>query len=281
MFHKTNVELENLTPELAKSFANMDKLPGERPLKDRRLKFFQDHLTAGTFVEPTWSVGICKQDGKKYRLDGQHTSTLLASLSPELFPTGKLATIITYEFDTIAEDAVVLFDMFDNPASARNNEEMMGVFKAEHEDLESLPNSMCVAVTNGIYQYESEQEKGKRYPTRVRGLYFQDERNISFAQWVRKLFTAEGVKNGWLLNKSGIVSEMLADWILSEEVAAEFWSYVLRENHPDPDNITRELADDLKRWHAKQERKSQQEYRSKAQKSWKRYRKEIELDKAA
>lgn len=281
MLRKTNVELETLTPEIAKTFATMDRLPGERPLKPKRLKFFEEHIVNGTFIDPTWSVGVCKADGKKYRLDGQHTSTILASLAPEVFPKDKLVTIVTYEFDSITEDAVMLFDMFDNPASARNNEEMMNVFRAEHEELTDTSSAMCVAVGNGIYQYESAQEKGKLYPPRVRGLYFHDERNINFAQWVRDLFSAEGVKNGWLLNKSGIVSEMLADWILSAEVASEFWSYVLKENHTDPDNITRELADDLKRWHAKQERKSQQEYRSKAQKSWKRYRKEIELDKAA
>ena len=33
MFKKTNVELENLTPELAKQFSIMDRLPGKRPLK--------------------------------------------------------------------------------------------------------------------------------------------------------------------------------------------------------------------------------------------------------
>jgi hypothetical protein len=281
MLRKTNVELENLTPELARKFATMDKLPGERPLKQKRLKFFEDHIKAGTFIDPSWSVGLCKADGKTYRLDGQHTSTILASLGSENFPEGKLATIITYEFDSIQEDAPMLFDTFDNPASARNNEEMMGVFRAEHESMGGLSNSLCVNVANGIFQYESSQDKGVIYPPRVRGMYFADQRNINFALWIRDLFEDDAVKNGWLLSKSGIISEMLSDWLLSTEVATEFWGYVLKESHPDPDNITRELAEDLKRWRVKQERRSQDEYRSKAQKSWKRYRKEVELDKAA
>jgi hypothetical protein len=281
MLRKTNVELENLTPELAKKFATMDKLPGERPLKAKRLKFFEDHIKEGTFIDPSWSIGICKADGKTYRLDGQHTSTILASLSADIFPQNKLATIVSYEFDSIEEDAPMLFDTFDNPQSARNNEEMMGVFRSSHSDMDELSNSLCVNVANGIFHYESGQAQGVIYPTRVRGLYFADQRNIDFAQWIKSMFDDEAVKNGWLLSKSGIISEMLADWILSAEVATEFWSYVLKENHADPDNITRELAEDLKRWRVKQERRSQEEYRTRAQKSWKRYRKEMELDKAA
>ena len=270
-----------MTPELAKKFATMDKLPGERPLKAKRLKFFEDHIKEGTFIDPSWSVGVCKKDGKTYRLDGQHTSTILASQPPETFPQNKLATIITYEFDSVEDDAAMLFDTFDNPQSSRNNEEMMGVFRASHNDMSELSNSLCVHVANGIFQYESSQGKGVIYPPRVRGLYFTDERNIKFAHWIKSLFDDDNVKNGWLLSKPGIIGEMLADWLFNNEVASEFWGYVLRENHTDPDNITRELAEDLKRWRVKQERKSQEDYRSRAQKSWKRYRKEVELDRAA
>lgn len=284
MLRKTNVELENLTPELAQKFATMDKLPGERPLKQKRLKFFEDHLKAGTFIDPRWSVGICKKDGKKYRLDGQHTSTILTTIAhdtPEIFPKDKLVTIDTYEFDSIEEDAAMLFDTFDNPASTRSNEDMMGVFKSEHDDLSGIGSGFCVEATAGIYFYESHQKNGKKYPPRVRGLYLVEEQYRDFVNWLKQLFDEEGVKNGWLMNKSGIIGEMLSDWKTDAATAKEFWSYVLKENHPDVDHTTRELIEDLKKWRIKQEHKKQEDYGKIAAKSWKRYRKEVEIDKAA
>ena len=82
-----------------------------------------------------------------------------------------------------------------------------------------------------------------------------------------------------MFSKYGIVAEMLSDYIASVEDATEFWGYVLTENHPDKNHVTRDLADDLKKWHIKQERKSQEEYRAKAAKTWVRFRKEKEIDK--
>jgi hypothetical protein len=279
MFKKTNVELENLTPELAKQFSVMTHLPGERPLKEKRLKFFADHIKAGTFVDPTWSVGIDKSTGIKYRLDGQHTSTLLASLNPQEFPKDHLVTINTYEFDSLAEDGVILFDIFDNPASARSNTDMMRIYRVQFDELNDLDDSFCVKITQGIAAYEAKLKDGKVYPARVAGNYLAHDLYRSFAVWADTLVKHPDIENKWMFGKAGIVAEMLADYKASVEDATQFWMYVVTESHPDKNHVTRDLADDLKKWHIKQERKSQDEYRAKAAKTWARYRKELELDK--
>lgn len=85
MYSINKSEVLDLTYDLAKEFREMEKVPGERPLKSARLKYFEDLINAGTFADPTWSQGICKEDGKTYRLDGQHTSTQLAASPPDLW----------------------------------------------------------------------------------------------------------------------------------------------------------------------------------------------------
>lgn len=281
MFKKTNVELENLTPELAKQFSSMERLPGERQLKEKRLKFFADHIKAGTFIDPTWSVGIEKSTGIKYRLDGQHTSTLLASLGPQEFPKDRLVTINTYEFDSVATDGQILFDIFDNPASSRSNTDIWRTYRVHFDELTDVEDSFGVKITNGVAAYESKQKDGYVLPSRVRGNYLKNDLYRQFLVWANKLAHNGDLENGWMFGKYGIVAEMLADYVANIEDATEFWTYVLTENHPDKNHVTRDLADDLKKWHIKQERKTQEEYRAKAAKTWIRFCKEKEIDKAA
>ncbi len=174
---------------------------------------------------------------------------------------------------------MILFDVFDNPESVRSNTDMMRIYRVHFDELTDVDDSFCVKITAGIAAYESKLKDGRVYPSRVRGTYLNNGNYRSFAVWADTLSKHPDIKNGWMLSKYGIVAEMVADYIASQEDATEFWTFVLTENHPDNNHVTRDLADDLKKWHIKQERKSQEEYRAKAAKTWVRFRKEKEMDK--
>ena len=64
---------------------------------------------------------------------------------------------------------------------------------------------------------------------------------------------------------------MLTGYKKSEPVATEFWGLVLREDHPDADHESRELARTFNEWKARASRKTQADYRKKASIFWKRY----------
>jgi len=271
------VELLPLTRELAKEFSAMKKMPGERPLKAARIKFFEDHIKNGTFGEPSWSLGICRRTQEKYRLDGQHTSTTLASLPPDAFPVERHVAITTYEFDDVTSDGAALFDKFDNPRSARTNDDMMGFYRAEYDDMMDIENGLCVHIASGIAEFELSRKDGRVLPPRQRGLYFEGAEYRLFANWANDLVMDNAIVNDWLFGKAGVVAEMFADWTTDKSVATEFWSYVLKESHPDRDHITRELAEDFKKWRQRPERRPPSVYRKYATKAWTRYRKEAEL----
>src|SRR5690349_20718178 len=104
-FKWLKVDTDDLTPELAKEFYELTPLPGERALNPRRREYLLDQILGGTFTCPTWYVGICRRDGNKYRLDGQHSSYVLSNLPKGVpFPADLKALIQTYEFDSINED---------------------------------------------------------------------------------------------------------------------------------------------------------------------------------
>jgi hypothetical protein len=260
------VEGVPLTHELASAFAAMTPVEGERPLKEARLHFLGMHLEKGTFFGVEWHKGVERGSGKLYRLNGQHSSHLLIGLEPDKFPAGLLATITTWEFD--APDKPDIFDYFDNPRSARSNTDKMATYKAEHPDLEHIDLDLLVHAANGLHVYNAGIENGFTLPPRNRGVYFDQAEYRQFARWIDSF---KDSLNKWLLGQAGITAEMFADYNKSEPLASEFWGYVLRENHPDVDHESRELARVFNDWKSSARNKTQADFRKKASTYWKRY----------
>jgi hypothetical protein len=278
---KINAELVPLTLELATHIASLPALPGERSLRPARIKFFEEHLTAGTFAGVTWTIGICHADGKTYRIDGQHTSHTLMNLSAEAFPADLVALIVTYEFDDTELDGAALFDLFDNPRSSRTNEDMMGFNRAKFPDLLDVPLRLCVYIGNGIYDYEEAQQSKRLYPARMRGLYYRSDEYRVFAHWINTFAKDDAVENGnlgWVFTKSGIIAEMLAGWKAAPAMAGTFWNLVLTESHKNPRHLTRLFAEQLKEMRREAKRQSQEAYRLKTQKAWKRFQRDQAIE---
>ena len=248
--------------------AQMPGLMGERPLKSSRLAFLSNLIQTRRFASPTWAVVVDSATGTRYRANGQHSSTMLAQLEPQDFPTGLLVTIEEYTTDDFAHDAFAIFNIFDHPRSARTNTDVMGLYRAQFDqELAGLNLSTLVALCGGLYFHENHRENGRVWPPRERGLYLHDPAMRQFVLWAAGLDTT---KHHWLLGKAGVVAEMYADFQADEEKAREFWTLVFRENHPDTDHETRELSTTLKEW-AMKPRIKQDRFRREAARNWKRF----------
>jgi hypothetical protein len=251
MYHKVKAESRPLTPELAVQFAEMDPLPGERCLRPTRMAYLTAQLLRGKFSGPDWATGYCRSDGKTYRLDGHHSSSLLANLpTGASFPSGLVVTTTTYEFDSM-EDAVDVFNLFNNPVSVRNNADVMGVYSAYVPGLDGYSREFLVAVANGLS--ESERQRRRRgskdavvlHP-RSRGLYFVYPGHPEFVEHAHWLATFRERKNASFLGRAVIVSEMIAQRMAMPEVAHDFWHLVFSESHADPEHETRVLAESIR-----------------------------------
>jgi hypothetical protein len=272
MFSKTNVTLESCTHELARTFADMAPLAGERELKPAHVMFLDNHRKAGTFVSPSWAVVVDKSTGTKYRANGQHSSQMLAACPPEEYPAELLVTIEEYTTDDLAHDAFLIFDLFDHPRSVRNNVDVMNLHRAHYPDLKDVDAKLCLALCNGIALFEqSRGEKGQVLPTRQRGGYLEQDDYRTFVQWAAP-FAAE--RHAWLLRKPGVVAEMVANRRSFADEAEEFWRLVFTESHPDSDHETRELSRTLRDWAGKP-RVGQDRFRKEAGKQWKRFRRNV------
>jgi hypothetical protein len=220
------------------------------------------------------------------RADGQHTSQILAACEPALFPADLNVTITTYRVDSTA-DLSDLFDLFDNPISARTNTDKMGVYVADYEDLAAVDRAFLAKTARGIDYYlrdTSNPEDAARtalvlHSSRNHGLYFNEAQNRNFALW---LYQWRGARHAWMISKPGLVAEMFADWRNYPSIAETFWSQVFTESNPDPNDDTRELASTLKDWVRKSPSPKQNKLRARAKKIWDRYRRQMaQIQRAA
>ncbi len=272
MFSKTNVTLETCTQALAKDFATMPGLLGEREINPSRLAFLDHERKDGNFSSPAWAVVVDKHTGQKYRLNGQHSSAMLAACPPADYPADLLVTIEEYTTDDLASDSFRLFNLFDHPRSARGNVDMMGVHRAHYPDLKAISSKLCLTLCDGIAQFEAGRgDKGFVLSKRDRGGYLVRDEDRAFVVWAAPFATT---RHAWLLKKPGVVAEMVANCRSDEADAGAFWNLVFSESHPDSEHETRELSRTLRDWVGKP-RVGQDRFRREAAKQWKRFRRNV------
>src|SRR5438128_1595842 len=129
--HNPRVERPQLTVEYATEFSVMTPLPGERECKRSRVEFLTNLMRQQRFMSPIWAAGDEHATGRRYRLDGQHSSYALSHLPSGVpFPEGLSVILLIFEFDSVAQDGMDLFEYFNNPRSTRNNVDLMGLWRA-------------------------------------------------------------------------------------------------------------------------------------------------------
>jgi hypothetical protein len=272
MFSRTNITLEHCTQELAKQIAAMPGLPGERPLKPSRLAYLDNLRRTHRFAAPSWAIVVNTATGARYRANGQHSSTMLAQIAPEEFPQGLLCTIDEYSTDNFIEDASEIFEIFDNPRSARSNTDKMSTVRAQFPDLREIKLELLVAIVNGVAHYEGMREGGVVRTPRQRGMYFNEPDVRAFASWAA---SHEHARHSWMFWKPGVVSEMFTDLQADPEAAKAFWELTLTESHSDPEHETRECSRNLKEL-APRPRVGQDRLQKEAAKFWRRYRRSLQ-----
>lgn len=142
-----------LSEKVLAEHGSLADIPGERELKRSRINFLIDRAEVGDFNRCEWARCHCKEDGKNYRVNGNHSKAVLNSiLEKEVeakFPNGVPVTVQWYECDTLLDLADV-FDQFDNQKSSRKPEDKLGVFVAQHNDLIGIEKKVIHKVLTGV-----------------------------------------------------------------------------------------------------------------------------------
>jgi hypothetical protein len=114
-----------VTRQLVNEFLNMEALPRDRPLSERRLAFYRKQLVEGSFRPVTWASAYCEETDTIYRVNGKHTSTLLSGIDP--LPKDFYVTVERYSCPLL-EDVAMLWATFDSSVATRTGNEIIASF---------------------------------------------------------------------------------------------------------------------------------------------------------
>lgn len=146
-----NSETKDLTRELAQEFSQRAPSPTERELLPARMSYLKDTVLGGRAILFNWSQVKIAGTTEVIRVNGQHSSNMLATLDGE-FPEGLKVNISTYEVDNKASLGL-LFRQFDNRNSSRSVDDISGAYQGIQPDLINVPRKAARMAVDGAAWY--------------------------------------------------------------------------------------------------------------------------------
>ncbi len=220
-----------LTPSIAMDFATMASHKGERPKIPQRLAYLNGKLERGLFHTPNWARA--ELNGRIYRVNGQHSSTVLAECNGH-FPTEMNVVIEDFHCDT-DEDIAELFAQFDAKISARSDGDIIMATARQFKELDDVkPTPIRLAVSALIAELVIRGVVCNRVSSDARRAMIGD--NIPFILWSRQ-FT--GTARMRLMGVLGAIAETYKK---NATAATSFWQQVRDESNPSVTHPTRVLG---------------------------------------
>jgi hypothetical protein len=220
--------------QIAEQFSKMDP-PHDRPLNERRMMVYERFMKDGSFRPVTWATCFCIETGQEYRVNGHHTSTLLARLDPipEFY-----AVIESYEADTL-DDVAKLWATFDSRICVRTNSDINGSFAATVDELKEFPTRFINLIVTALSFHKWGDQYGAT-PAPERAELILD--SVEFALWVSSVLGHRDGKSVRFLYRGPVVAAMYATWLKSHKAATDFWCAVRDETGDNPNRPDRRLA---------------------------------------
>ncbi len=223
------------TRSIAKEFAEMDSVPGDRPLSERRLNIYRKMFKDGTFRPVTWAKCYCEETDTTYRINGKHTSIMLSSLEelPEFY-----ITLEFYSTPTL-EDVSRLYSTFDSRLGSRTASDINRSFAGSVPEFKDIPARIFSTVVSGV-GYAKWQETYWTKTATERAEILLDE--VDFVVWVASMVTGEGASHSTHITRAPVVAAMFQTWNKSHRDAVVFWTAVRDETGAKPSLPDRTLA---------------------------------------
>jgi len=236
------------TKALVQEFVDMEPAPHDRPVSERRLMAYRKILKAGEFRPVTWASVHCHETNCVYRVNGKHTSLLLAEyINGNLTLPDFHVTVERYRCDTLT-DVGSLYNTFDSRLASRSTTDINLAFAATIPQLKDVPkNHISLTVTAAAFK-----RWGEHYMTHTNPAERAEELVDCwpFALWLGEIITNSTTAGNASLsgnlspfmNRAPVAMAMMATYDRTPNKAKEFWIEVRDESNPDMGSPTRVLA---------------------------------------
>lgn len=223
------------TKTLAKQFAGMPHIKRDRLISSGRLEHHRKSLEEGKFRPPEWATALCDEDGVEYRVNGQHTSVMLAEAPAELLKDLKVS-VTRYRCESM-EDVAALWATFDSKKTMRSARDIYNTFAGTLAAFDKVGHTSINMVAAGMGLYK-DPEKGKcgRLSPEDKGAMLLE--NPEFVIWADSILRHE---EGTHLRRSPVTGAMYETWLKSQADAKKFWHLVASGEGANPSDPDRKL----------------------------------------
>jgi hypothetical protein len=152
-FKHIGSETKEVTHDLAAEFSKMTASVTERDLDPKRVTYLKSVVLGGTALPFIWARAKVAGEKEYYRVNGHHSSTMLASLNGEL-PEGLVAHIDDYEVATL-QDLPLLFRQFDSRKSARSTADISGAYQMIVPELRNAGRIAARKAIEGVAWFDN------------------------------------------------------------------------------------------------------------------------------
>lgn len=243
------VQVVKPSDEVVNQFATLEQTTLDRPVSPARLEYHRQQLARGRFLHPpTWASVYCRHNGKRYRVNGKHTSLVLREVPYAARPA---VTLVHYECDT-PDEVADLFNTFDTRETTRTVTDVnRAVFNA-NDALKGYPVRLANGMTSGVCivkAVKTEWAEGRQVDfNKLTRATNAAERARAVAEytgtalWVRdNLNTLKTV----IFERAAVLAAVILTREASQQEAEGFWLAVRDGTDPNPKAPTRVLRDYL------------------------------------
>lgn len=234
-FELVKADVVPLTHALAVEFRDMTPSPTERDFNPARLKMLQQKATAGQLLTFHWAKA--RMDGKMLRVNGQHSSIMLAELNGD-FPSGLSVHVDEYVVDG-PQGLALLFRQFDDRKSGRSTADISGAYQNLIPALQAVAKPVGKLGVEGITWYQRNIESVDTPLGDEQYTLFNQSLTQQFLIWLNEIFSIKTPE----LRKVPVVAAMYGTFLKNPEETRKFWAEVARGGKEYEDNAPSTILD--------------------------------------
>jgi len=234
-FQLDNLETRPLTKQLADQFRDMDPAPTERQVNPARLKYLHEKVTHGLGIPFLWVTA--KLGDKVYRINGQHSSKVLADLDGS-FPDDLKVLLARYTVPDM-EGLITLYRQFDDRKSGRSAADIACAYQGGWPELKDIPHPIAKMGIEGVSWHRRLVEGVPVPPGDEVYSLFQEQGLWPFLHWLGEVFTIKTPE----MKRVQVVSAMHATFNASETESRTFWAAVARGGNEFEENAPATILD--------------------------------------
>lgn len=209
-----------LTVKRAEEFLEMDTFQGERPPADRHVQFLYDQYAVGRFMWEQVCIGIGECEGKRYRLNGQHTCWMRLNVKENISPQVREMVYRVKDMESLR----ALYCTFDRNKPRTNSHSLKALLVGT-----SLTSTIRASAIGNL----ASGLKFWRFPdTRSSRAMTPDDVAVLCSEQYPELFKAVGALYQELaedyhpLKRNSVVAAMFATMEAKPDLARDFWGPV-------------------------------------------------------